>query len=220
MLEIDKETNKKFKRFLRKYKKSYNPQMLSFIKENFGQDEETDVLKQIYAELGILEKTENIYLECLDKIKELYGIEKNILEVGCGAYPILSKYIDEEQKEGTITAYDTYLAPSKIGNIKLYRRNLTTEDDVKKFDLLVGVLPCNATTLIIEKANKNKKDFFIAPCKCTHFSSTYLMFNQATLEDWELYIYNLANNTKPDDRELYEEVLPKTNQKIIYTRKK
>lgn len=220
MLEINEETNKNFKRFLRKYQKLYDPQMLSFIKENFGQNEEIDVLKQIYAELGILEKNENVYLECLNKIKELYGIEKNILEVGCGAYPILSKYIDEEQKEGTITAYDSYLAPSRIGNIKLYKRNLTVEDDIKKFDLLVGILPCNATTLIIKKANENKKDFFIAPCKCTHFPTSYLMFKQATLEDWESYVYNIAEQTKPDDRKLCEEVLPITNQKIIYTRNK
>jgi len=201
--------------------------MLEFIKENFNEyldkQEPVDILKQIYAELTLLKPENNIYLAVLEKIKELYNINSNILEIGCGAFPVFSKYIDKEQTNGSITAFDKYLAPTKLGNIKLYNRNLTKENNVEKFDLLVGIWPCDATTLIIEKAYEANKDFFIAPCKCTHFSKEYLRYHLPSLEDWENFLYHFARNNVGPDKEVEVDYLDSKynfNQKIIYTRKK
>lgn len=218
---------KKLKQFLEKYKDTYDPKMLEFIQENFDQyltsKEAPDVIKQIYAELNILKKEDNLYLACLGKIKELYDINSNILEIGCGAFPILSKYIDEIQTNGSITAFDRYLATTNLNNIKLYNRNLTENDSVKNFDLLVGIWPCEATILLIKKANEANKDFFLAPCKCTHFSQDYLRFNLPSLEDWDNFVYNFARTSISKDKTIEVDYLEdgyNFKQKIIYTRKK
>ena len=70
------------------------------------------------------------------------------------------------------------------------------------YDLLVGILPCDATTLIIEKANEENKDFFIVLCDCTHFSQQYLMFNIPTLENWHKHIKEVFDSTKKNGDEL------------------
>lgn len=221
-----KEDYQKFKEFLIKYEKDYNQTMIEFIKKNFENGlyskEICDVLKQVYAYLSILPEERNIYKKCLDIINKEYGFEQNILEIGAGAIPILSMYIDQIQHDGTITAFDKYLVPNKLGNIKIHKRNFTEKDSVKNYDLVVGVYPCEASYLIIKKASEENKDMFLLACDCTHFSSGYLQFNMPDLDDWHDYLYSRAVTAYENKKEIIrtEIMLEDKPKTLIYTKKK
>ncbi len=96
-----------------------------------------------------------------------------VLEIGGGCFPAFSKYFDEFQREhnmgGTITTYDSRLITNKLGNIKLHKENLYEDMSVQSYDLIVGIMPCDAKELIVKKATLEHKEFFIAMCGCTHY---------------------------------------------------
>lgn len=200
--------------YLLKYGSNYPQDLLKYIIEHYGKDldkEMPDPINQIYDATGLYTKEENPYLQYLKLIKDYFDIRGNILEIGGGFYPSLASHIADEQirlKSGTITVYDKNLVTTSLKNIKLIKRDFTTEDDINNFDLLVGIMPCQATSLIIKKANESGKEFFLALCGCTHFSREYLMFHQPTLESWFEHIRNIYYKTNIDDANLIEIISP------------
>ena len=223
---LTKQDYQNFKDFLLKYEELYDKKMIKFIKDNFKSgmhsSEIVDILKQVYAYLGILPEEQNIYKKCLDIIKEEYGLEQNILEIGAGAIPIFSMYVDEEQKNGSITAYDKYLVPNKLGNIKIYKKNFTMNDSTKDYNLVVGIYPCDASYMLIQKAAEENKDMLLLSCDCTHFSTGYLQFNMPDIDEWHDYLYYRACTKYENKKEIVRKKimcgeLPKT---LIYTKRK
>ena len=223
---LTKKDYQKFKEFLLEYENLYDKNILEIIKNNFEQGlhsrEILDVLRQVYAYLDILPEEQNIYKKCFNIIKEEYGLEQNILEIGAGAMPILSMYIDKEQKEGTITAYDKYLVPNKLGNIKIYKRNFENKDNVKNYDLVVGIYPCEASYLLIKKASEQNKDMFLLPCDCTHFSNEYLQYNLPEIDEWHDYLYYRAYTNYGEKKEVIKKEIEvgTTSKTLIYTKRK
>ncbi len=193
--------------FLDKYKKQYPEPAIQFIKNNFGKIlplNNPDILNQIYDALGMF-KEENTYLAYLQLLEQYFDISSNILEIGGGFYPAFATHIRDRQLKtgkGTITVYDKMLITESLPNMKLVKKDFTMNDSVKQYDLLVGILPCDATTLIIKKANDENKNFFIVLCNCTHFSRQYLMFNEPTIEKWRNYIINFFESTKQSSDKL------------------
>ena len=196
--------------YLLKYGEFYPSLAVSYILEHYGNDlnmERPDLMNQVYDALGIFSNDKNPYIQYSNLIEKYFNLNSNILEIGGGFYPALASHIADKQlnlKNGTITVYDKNLILTSLKNIKLVKRDYATEDDVSNFDLLIGIMPCQATSLIIEKANKGKKDFFIALCGCTHFSREYLMFRNLTQNDWFDYIRKLYYKTNIDGTALIE----------------
>lgn len=196
---------KKLKDFLNKYGKFYEEDILEFIKDEFYHlqdiDEVPDVLMELYAEFGMLKDYENFYLGFSNMIGEKYGYDANILEVAGGCYPVFAKYMRQKQiyhnGKGTVTVYDPRLVTTKINNLKLYKKEFTLDTDIKNYDLLVGVLPCEATRLIIEKAILGNKEFFIGMCGCTHFELKELYWSPfgmipRSYDEWVDTVYDTA----------------------------
>lgn len=134
--------------YLNLYQAMYFPEAIEFIEDNFEEmildKDKTDIVNQIYAELGLLPDEYNYYLGFAKIIGEKYGFKCNILEIGAGFFPILSKYIDLYQQElgcGTITTFDTKLVTSKLGNIKLHKEAFTEDMDVSNYDLIIATMP-------------------------------------------------------------------------------
>lgn len=164
----------KFNLFLERYGEYYDLETLDFIKHYFGEDinclTTVNPLMQVYSELGVYGEND-FYNEHVQKIKENFDISGNILEVGSGYFPAFGKKMAMEQlriKSGTITLYDTNLS---IGN-PLTKNMHTVKDafsektSIKSYDLIVGIMPCEATRLIIKKACEEHKNFYIALCTC------------------------------------------------------
>lgn len=165
---------KKFAMFLKKYGHCYDEEVLNFIKHNFGRDlyylTTFHPLMEVYSELGVYGQ-EDFYLEHIKKIKNNFDISGNILEVGAGFFPAFGKKMATEQlklKSGTITLYDTNLAVDRplTKNMHLVKDAFSESTTIKSYDLIVGIMPCEATRLIIERACQERKNFYVALCNC------------------------------------------------------
>lgn len=145
----------------------------------------TDVTRQVFTELGFIKDEDNIYQAFIDIIKEEFGLERNIVEIGGGVVPSLAKKIALSQNKGTITVYDPRLINnmySNIPNLKLKRQAVSTKTQIEQADLYVAFMPCEATQTIIDIAGKNKVDFIIAACEGGPHGDIYDYFEDE--EEW------------------------------------
>ncbi len=215
------------KEFLAKYKTQYPPAAVEYIMNNFGKMlplDNPDILNQVYDALGMY-KDEIPYADYLKLLEKYFDISSNILEIGGGFYPAFATHVHNRQlqtKKGTITVYDKMLVTQNLSGIKLVKKDFNIKDSVSQYDLLVGILPCEATTLIIKKANEENKNFFIVLCNCTHFSRQYLMFNQPSLEKWREHIKETFEETKKagDEMLILDSPAKNTDYKVLIKQKK
>lgn len=204
--------------YLKMYQDEYPEEVVEHIKGHFLErmpiSDTVDILKQIYALFGMLKPEENCYLGFSKMIGEKYGWDYHVLEIGSGFYPIFSKYMDDSQKEnkssGTITTYDPLLIVNKLGSIKLHKEEFKKETDISSYDLLVGIMPCDATSTIIRRAIKEHKEFFVAMCGCIHYKGIDVprgTFGPIPIS-YDTYvdkIYSLAQEQQKDGFEVTKE---------------
>lgn len=202
--------------FLNMYGDQYESDYLEYIIDNFEEflteKRRPDILNQIYTELDLVEDDNNLYKEHLKMIRRLYGLGIDILEIGGGFFPTFSKYVDEEQrvlKSGTITVYDPELVTSSVGNVILKKEEYTNDIPINQYKLVVGIMPCDATELIIKKANEENKDFYVALCGCRHFPQ-YNYYSVPSEQEWFNYVYEVAKHSLPTERELNVQYLPES----------
>lgn len=212
--EIDKIVYlKMLSHYLKIYQDKYPDLAVQFIEEHFLErmpiSDTTDLLKQIYALFGILNEDENCYLGFANMVGERYGWNSHILEIGGGFFPMFSKYVDEFQQEngskGTITVYDPDLIVDRLGNIALHKECFTEEMSVESYDLVVGIMPCEATRMIIRKATKEHKEFFLAMCGCVHSSNLAIPSALISYGSYVDEIYALAKLQEKDGFEVTKE---------------
>lgn len=158
----------KVEAFLHEHQDYYTAEEKEYIMVNFSSGLFTDfsdaLMRQIYSELNLLDDEHNIYLGFISMIKNIHGLDKNILEVAGGKIPCLAKNIALRQKSGTITVYDpgltTTISPYK--NLSLKKQTFTTQMLIPKPDLIIGFMPASATDQILEYAFATNTDFMIA----------------------------------------------------------
>lgn len=162
-LEIEK--------FLETYGKGYDPRELEYIRKNWQRGLKskftTDILRQIYSELGFFNDSENIYIGFIEILENNFDIERDIIEVGGGRFPTLAKTIALKQHKGTITVYDPRLVTTKseVPNMTLKKENFTMSTPIKKDQLVIAFMPCEATESTIVASGTNNTDFMIALCE-------------------------------------------------------
>lgn len=164
---------KKVLKYLKDNIGNYSETEINYIFKNYDYLEDNkfvpDILRQIYDELGLLDDKDNLYLGFIDIIKEIFNIDSNIVEVGGGVIPSLGKNITLNQKNGTVTVYDPRLI-NNVDNDKLIlkREYFNDKTDISKCDLVIGLMPCQATEVLIRQAGKYNKDFLIGLCEGGH----------------------------------------------------
>lgn len=172
------ETTKKFIEYAMENKDAFNANEKATIISNIDNVDKIDkrdilpnILLQIYDELGILPDYMNPYKAFSELISSIYDIrDMNIVEIGGGTIPRLAKRLADMQTRGTVTVYDPNLyLKNSYPNIKLIKRNFYPITNVDRKDLLVGLLPCGASSTIVRSAIKNNKDFMIALCDSCNF---------------------------------------------------
>ena len=128
----------------------------------------SDIMREIYDELGLIPDRKNIYIGFCDLIERVKGIEnKRIIEVGGGTLPRLAERMVRRTKHGTITVYDPRLSIYKKDSPRLVlkREKFTTKTNVEDVNLLVGLMPCKGAEALIDSAVANKKDFIVGLCE-------------------------------------------------------
>ncbi len=190
-----------FENYIAKFGKFYSRDIINYIKENykFGPNVEKllDPLHQIYSYLEEIPEYKNIYIKILQMLEYYFTVNQDILEIGCGCFPELARRIDIRQQElkcGTIKAYDDKLVTTNLGRIQLYKERYV--DQPIPYNLLLGFMPCKATELIINKAAKDKKEYFLGLCGCSHLRTPFPLpddINESAI--YREYIMNLARST-------------------------
>lgn len=217
---------KNLEEYFKRYGEFYPCEIIEFIKSSFlgrafREDIWIDVMSQVYGATGVFDLVDNIYDMNIQEIKSDYSIDQDILEVGCGFYPAMGIKLSNMQKSGSITVMDPDVIPTSSGKITIYKEMFTKDTDVSKYQLIMGVMPCEGVIPMIESANKNELDLYIQLCGCTHFENMSPFFTP-TLSSWYGYISKVMEDTIPDNRH-YEMTLPdwsaypviKTKRKIF-----
>ena len=229
----EQEALKRFYKFMKKYGHLYQDHERDFINEHFLEflysPSCADILMQLYGELGIEPKIGTFYNAHLSRIQELYGLDKNILEVGGGRLPTFANKVAAYQhklKKGTITMYDPLLIKTKpaFKNLTLCKEEFTIDHDIHSYDLVTGLLPCEATEAIIVSACRAHKDFYVAMCGCSHFQY-YDPFGYCSPHMYQNYVVQLAEDliNEHEMGELVVDFLPdeyEIEYPILYNRKK
>ena len=142
----------------------------------------------IYDELGLIPEN-NRYDSFIEKLSKEFDITGNILEVAGGNLPRLGERIAKKQIElgkGRVTVIDPELSvsTSKYSNLVLCKDEFTLDSDIKDFDLIISLFPCDATELTIYKSFNENKNLFLRLCDCIH---QYEDFSE------DVYNYYLSN---------------------------
>lgn len=192
MSEINLKSENKYddiKKFLLEHKEYYTEEELRFLLANYTWGEHSlfvsDLLRQIYDELGMIQKENNIYDGFLTLTQNNFDIHQNIIECGGGRIPCLGKRLALANKKGTVTVYDPKLitTTSNIPNLILKKESMTKDTVVKNCQLIVGFMPNEATETIIQFAGKNNIDFIIAFSDGVWEENTYF---EDCEEEWQL----------------------------------
>lgn len=184
---------------------------------------------QAYDLCGIESQNGTFYNVHLDRLKDIYGLDKNIVEVAAGVIPSFAKKNYKEQMKlgkGTITIYELDLLFEKeesCPKMVINRKEFNSTCNIKDSDLVAGLFLCEATETIIEEACKYDKDFYVAMCGCVHFRDAFVPYSESNSKLYQSYIIDLANRLVSNNKEL---VVDKLEDKymvpypIIYTKKK
>lgn len=186
----------RFNIFKNKYQSRYSQDLWNYIEENFWlyvfSSCAPDVLMQVYSEIGLVHEKGDFYDEHIKRIKERFDIGCNIIDIGSGVIPSFANKLAYEQLKigkGTITLYEPLLIDSKpkYSNMTLHREDFTLHTNIKEFNLVTGIMPCEVTETIIEQACQERKDFYIAMCGCVHVDN-YMPFMSISPESYQRYI--------------------------------
>ena len=159
-LKSNKFLSERYRIYMNKHGNMYNDEIKRILDQNFidniGNRQIYSVFTQLYDRFGAFREDENYYVEHLNKIKNIFNIDCNVIEIGAGCCPTFASRIAREQfkiNRGTITVYDPNLiigSVDKYENMKLCKTKFEYDTDISKYDLVVGIMPCLCTNNIIE----------------------------------------------------------------------
>lgn len=190
------------------YGKYYNSNAKNYVMQNIGQCVANqlgpDIISQVMSALNLYRPDKNLYLAILGLIKHIFDLKSNILEIGGGYYPALAQKIDEEQTRlqgGSITTYDPRLVVTSLGNIKLHKEEFNTQS-LDTYDLVVSAMPCEATSMVIERCNADKKPFLITLCDCPPYFVPCIEIAKRLAIKWHEQLYYQAKSTLDEGAKL------------------
>lgn len=214
----------KLETFVSSHQEEYGEDAYQYIMENYkqfiGENQVFDILRQLFSKYGFIKKENDMYQKSFEMINKLYGIDRNIIEVASGCYPRFAEIIDENQRKnnkGTLTIYDPRIVLDNLGKVKIVKDEFTMQTDIKDCSLIVALAPCEATETIIQKANLENQEFFIALCGCNH-TSRFCYSN----DSWYDELVSLAEQGKSKGDKIYVDSFDKKYNypyPIIYKKK-
>jgi len=168
---------------------------------------------QIFSAIGALPNEINPYYQMMKEIEKNFGLDRDIIEIGCGMFPALSYEIAKRQQEigkGTITAFDEQLITKTLDGITLINKNFTLITPISKNALIVGRKPCHGTETMIKAATSNKLEMYLQLCYCyEHRPNNYTQYPNITHEERvEKYFEEIISNTLSPEFEVEKSTTP------------
>lgn len=137
---------------------------------------------------------------------------KNIVDVCCGKIPILSSLYKNNNYK--IEAIDKQIVANNYNGIKTIEYDLRKKYSFKKYDIILSIRPCEPTDYIINLCLKERKDFMIYLCPCTHKTAKGKKFKK--YDEWINYLkYKLSSHKEYNTIFLTDDNLPDNNYIII-----
>ena len=180
------ELNKRMTEFLLKYREGYgrvseiddlemDMDLMTYIKYYYADSyyeprRGENAFFQMFSAIDGLEGRDPYY-QTMQEIEDAFGLDRDIVEIGCGFFPSLSRLIAKRQKEigkGTITAYDPELVTKVVDGVTLVRERFTLATPIPQNALIIGRKPCEATDVMIKAAACNQSELFLKLCDCNH----------------------------------------------------
>lgn len=202
--------------FLYKYKADYPSQNLDFLLDALDTEitgQEPAIARQVLDATGLYNEDKNPYLNYLQIFEKYFSYDQNIIDIGAGFYPASSIHIKEKQTKGTLTVYEPRLLTLERQDIIFKKEHFTLHTNIKEADLLFGIMPCESTETIIEKANQEHKNLFIGLCGCNHSEKPFFDIFFDTTAYWQQEMYELLKSTNNDDCQI--EIVDKNMDKNI-----
>ncbi len=217
----------RFNKLKERYSSRYNPEVWQYIEEHFYDDlhnyEIPDVLRQVYAELDITKSGASYYRKHFKLLKKLFPIDGSIVEVGAGRIPSFANLLAQEQLrigKGTVTIYEPLLVQlnPKYPNMTLNKTEFDENTDITNADLVVGIMPCEATESILANAIKHQKPFYVAMCGCVHspLSSMSMLGYGTSPELYQEQVIEQAKDLIKEYASYHLEITRLTNNPINY----
>jgi hypothetical protein len=126
-------------------------------------------IAQFYKEYGVLDERADMYKAFVNIIKHNHPnlSDMTILDVCGGMVPQLGRELAKEAKHVMVVDRNM-VYKNNPDNLEPIQMRIESYRDLPKADMIVGLLPCEATQHIIDYSVCNKKDFVIALCGCWH----------------------------------------------------
>lgn len=156
-------------------------------------------LSQIYEVAGLIKPNCSVYRRMAHIVNKNFNLKRDVVEIGSGIFPILGDYLRKCQLQlgkGTVTVYDAKVWTNYPTSAKLVRSYFHTSTELASNSLLVGLFPCDATDVILEKALQEDLEFCIALCGCNHSGNPYL----STSEYHKLLIHQIQGKLSSKKR--------------------
>lgn len=176
--------------FLEKYKNLYPDYLQDDFQDKIykGYTLNNDIINQIYCYLNCVDLEKTDYYHFFKYLEKNHLLNGKLLEVGCGAIPILSNILYEHQYK--ITALDKKII-IKDFHFSMIEQELDDSFDFRKYDTIIAFRPCMATEIIIRNCLKNNISFCIYLCNCALYPQEMnYSFNKNNWknEDWVQYL--------------------------------
>lgn len=219
----EKELEKRFMEFLNKYYQGYSD--LSYDEEYMWLEETIpsylstyykaayrepmigdNVFFQIFSGIDALDPSINPFYQMMSRIEKEYGLDRDIIEVGCGYFPALSYEITKRKKElgiekGRIIAYDDKLVTTSLEGTTLVKDKFLSSTIIASPDaLIIGRRPCKATEALIKASSINNLEFYLQLCPCTDHVPIEFKLSHKEIKGHklsEMYAEQLARETLP-----------------------
>ena len=227
-----KSVEEAYQEYKEKYEHFYSEKAKQYIEDNFfngaNRTSNTDILMQLYSELGLDIGKHTFYDEHLERINSIFGLDRDIIEVASGYIPAFANKIAKKQlalNRGTITIYEPELfeEKAKYSNMTIHKEKFTEQTKINKDSLGIGILPCDATEAMIRNFCKNNMDFYIAMCNCNHKSNnifpTY-QYQNKMVDLAESLLEKYSNNQKELKIDYLDDEFVFGYAPIIYTKQR
>lgn len=227
-----KSVEEAYQEYKKTYEHFYNEKARKYIEDNFfngvNRTSNTDILMQLYSELGLDIGKHTFYDEHLERINSIFGLDRDIIEVASGYIPAFANKIAKKQlalNRGTITIYEPELfeEKAKYSNMTIHKEKFTEQTKINKDSLGIGILTCDATEAMIRNFCKNNMDFYIAMCNCNHKSNnifpTY-QYQNKMVDLAESLLEKYSNNKKELKIDYLDDEFVFGYAPIIYTKQR
>lgn len=186
-----------YREFIMKYAKEYDPLILQCLAFDFSDrvGKKKDIAAPVRSFLNLDNEKNDRYKGFFKFLKDNFDMTSDVLEIGCGTFPVLAHYVDNYQtsnKMGTIEAFDPLLQINSLGNIILNKRNFNEGDEISNKSFAYAFALKGYYEEFITIMNKNKKPFCLG-------LSMYKKDEFNSYEDYYNYLFDYAVKTNVND---------------------